>query len=105
MNVDLATVAGVVAQSNDGVQGAIAGGAGIPVAFFVGVISFFTPCILPVLPGYLSYISGVSGEELETGGQRKRVLAGTLLFMLGFAIIFTALGATASAIGGVFIGR
>ena len=105
MIVDLATVAGVVAQSNDGVQGAISGGAGILVAFFVGVISFFTPCILPLLPGYLSYVSGVSGEELEAGVQRKRVLTGTLLFMLGFAIIFTALGATASAVGGFLLDR
>ncbi len=105
MTVDLATVAGVVAQSSDGVQGAITGGAGVLVAFFVGVISFFTPCILPLLPGYLSYVSGVSGEELESGAQRKRVLAGTLLFMLGFAIIFTALGATASVIGGFLLDR
>lgn len=95
----------LLAQSREGVQGAIAGGAGVPVAFFIGVISFFTPCILPLLPGYLSYVSGVSGEELESGAQRKRVLAGTLLFMLGFAVIFTALGATASAVGGFLLDR
>jgi cytochrome c-type biogenesis protein len=88
-----------------GVQGAVSGAAGIPVAFFVGVLSFFTPCILPLLPGYLSYVSGVSGEELESGLKRSRVLAGTFLFVLGFALIFTALGASASALGGFFLDR
>ena len=97
--------AALLAQSSQSVQGAISGSAGILVAFFVGVISFFTPCILPLLPGYLSYVSGVSGEELDSGAQRKRVLAGTLLFMLGFAVIFTALGATASAVGGFLLDR
>jgi cytochrome c-type biogenesis protein len=89
----------VLAQaSQGGVEGAIAGSAGVPVAFLVGMVSFFTPCILPLLPGYLSYVSGVSGEELEIGARRSRVVAGTLLFMLGFAAVFTLLGyATASA--------
>lgn len=87
-----------LAQASSGVEGAISGVAGIPVAFFVGMVSFFTPCILPLLPGYLSYVSGVTGEELETGARRSRVVAGTLLFVLGFASVFTLLGyATASA--------
>jgi cytochrome c-type biogenesis protein len=90
----------VLAQTSSGVEGAISGVAGIPVAFFVGVLSFFTPCILPLLPGYISYVSGVSGEELEAGTKRKRVLAGTLLFTLGFALVFTALGAATSVVGG-----
>lgn len=94
-----------VLAARPGVEGAIAGAAGVPVAFLVGVVSFFTPCILPVLPGYLSYVSGVSGEELEAGTQRRRVLAGTVLFMLGFAAIFTALGATASVVGGFLLDR
>lgn len=88
----------VLAQG--GVEGAIAGAAGIPVAFFVGVVSFFTPCCLPLLPGYVSYVSGVSGEELESGTKRSRVLLGTSLFVLGFASLFTLLGyAVASATG------
>ena len=95
-------IATLLAQSN-GVEDAIAGAAGIPVAFVVGMVSFFTPCILPLLPGYLSYVSGVSGEELEAGARRSRVLVGTLLFVLGFALIFSTLGATASAIGGFFL--
>lgn len=96
---------GLVAQSGGGVEGAIAGVAGIPVAFVVGMVSFFTPCILPLLPGYISYVSGVTGEELESGAKRSRVLLGTLLFVLGFALIFTALGATASAVGGFLLDR
>lgn len=77
---------------------------GVPVAFLVGMISFFTPCILPLVPGYLSYMSGLSGEELEAGAGRRRVLGGTLLFVLGFAVVFTLLGATASALG-VYLNR
>src|SRR5438093_84683 len=68
----------------------------IPVAFLVGVISFFTPCILPLVPGYLSFVSGLSGESLTEGTGSKRVLAGTLLFLLGFAVVFTAFGASAT---------
>lgn len=91
-------IAAMLAQTPD-VEGAIAGAAGIPVAFVVGMVSFFTPCILPVLPGYLSYVSGVSGEELESGAKRSRVFLGTLLFVLGFGSVFTLLGyATASAV-------
>lgn len=90
----------LIAQSAGGVEGAIAGAAGVPVAFVVGMISFFTPCCLPLLPGYLSYVSGVSGEELQSGVRRRRVFFGTLLFVVGFALIFTALGATTSAVGG-----
>src|SRR5919198_1094597 len=80
------------------VERSVAGPAGIPVAFVVGAVSFFSPCTLPVLPGYLSYVSGVSAKDLEEGGARRRVLLGTVLFMLGFAVIFTALGASIGAI-------
>jgi len=90
----------VLAAASNGLTGAVAGAAGIPVAFVIGIISFFTPCILPLLPGYLSYVSGVSGEELELGTQRKRVLAGTLLFTLGFAIMFSILGYAIASITG-----
>jgi cytochrome c-type biogenesis protein len=81
-----------------------AGAAGAPVAFLVGMVSFFTPCILPLVPGYLSYMSGLSGETLERGEDRRRVLGATLLFVLGFAIVFTLLGVTASALG-VYLNR
>jgi cytochrome c-type biogenesis protein len=80
------------------IERSVAGPAGIPVAFVVGAVSFFSPCTLPVLPGYLSYMSGVSAKDLEEGGQRRRVLMATALFVLGFAVIFTALGASIGAI-------
>lgn len=76
------------------------GAVGIPVAFFVGMVSFFSPCILPLVPGYLSYMSGVGTDELALGRRRGRVLVATLLFVLGFAVIFSAFGASASALGG-----
>ncbi|MHB8513566.1 MAG: cytochrome c biogenesis CcdA family protein [Actinomycetota bacterium] len=80
------------------IDNAVRGSAGIPVAFIVGVISFFTPCVLPLVPGYLSYVSGISAQELEEGTQRSRVLFATLLFVLGFAIMFMLLGASFGAL-------
>lgn len=91
-----------LAQSTESVQGAIAGAAGIPVAFVVGMVSFFSPCIFPLLPGYLSYVSGVSGEDLDLGARRGRVVAGTLLFTLGFAVVFTMLGFATGSLTGSF---
>ena len=74
-------------------------------ALVAGVVSFTSPCTLPLLPGFVSYVSGLSGEaEHGTGGvltapARRRVTAGSLLFLTGFAAVFTALGATSSALG------
>lgn len=72
-------------------------------ATVAGAVSFSSPCVLPLLPGYVSYVSGLSGPG-GTGsgiavGTRRRVLQGALLFVSGFAVVFTALGATASALG------
>jgi cytochrome c-type biogenesis protein len=71
-------------------------------AFTAGIISFISPCVLPLIPGYLSFISGVSVDELsEVSGQAKvKVLTATLLFVAGFAIVFVALGASAGLAGG-----
>ena len=71
------------------------------IPFLAGAVSFLSPCVIPLIPGYLSYVSGVSMEGLEAGapGQTSRVLGQSLLFVLGFALIFVALGASASAIG------
>ena len=55
----------------------------MPVALLAGLVSFFSPCVLPLLPGYLSYASGLSVTEVQQGGRRGRVLAGTALFVLG----------------------
>ena len=93
----------VFAAASKGVEGAILGPAGIVVAFFVGIVSFFTPCILPLVPGYLSYVSGLTGEEMDAKDARRRVLLGTSLFVLGFATMFTALGAAASLVGGFLL--
>ena len=72
----------------------------IGTAFIAGLLSFLSPCVLPLIPGYLSYISGLSLEELTHAEDRsRRVILRSLLFVLGFSIIFTLLGASASAIG------
>jgi cytochrome c-type biogenesis protein len=63
------------------------------VAFAAGVVSFASPCVVPLVPGYLSYMTGLSATELSaTDGSRLRVLAGGLLFVLGFAVPFSLLG-------------
>jgi len=64
-----------------------------------GAASFLSPCVLPLLPGYLSFVSGVSVDELQAG--RRRVLPATLAFVLGFAIVFTAAGAGVAFVGDV----
>ncbi len=70
------------------------------VAAAAGVISFASPCVVPLVPGYLSYMTGLSGAELaEGGGNRLRVLAGSLLFVVGFALPFTLLGLFGAALG------
>ena len=70
------------------------------VAFGAGIISFVSPCVLPLLPGYLSLISGYSIAELETGAAATgRMLRATGLFVAGFTAVFVALGAGATAIG------
>jgi len=86
--------------ASGGVNGALLGPVGFVVAFFVGTVSFFSPCILPLLPGYLSFVSGLSGEESDqTKAARRRTLLGVGLFVLGFATMFTGLGLAASAVG------
>lgn len=64
------------------------------VAFAAGVVSFASPCCLPLVPGYLSYITGLSGADLQAGGRaaRRRMLLGSALFVVGFAVPFTMLG-------------
>lgn len=71
----------------------------IPVALLAGLVSFFSPCVLPLLPGYLSYASGLSAAQLADGARRGRVLAGTSLFVLGFAIVFVSSGALFGSLG------
>lgn len=71
------------------------------VAFAAGVLSFASPCVIPLVPGYLSFMTGLSGDELAgaTGARtRGRVLLGSVLFVVGFAIPFVMIGAAASAL-------
>ena len=68
-------------------------------AFGVGFISFVSPCVLPLVPGYLSTISGVSFAELQEGRGRAQVLGPAVLFCLAFGVMFVALGMTATGLG------
>jgi len=71
--------------------------AGLAVAFLAGVLSFLSPCVLPLVPSYVSFITGLSLDEL--GERRWTALTHALLFILGFTLIFVALGATATGLG------
>jgi cytochrome c-type biogenesis protein len=70
------------------------------VAFAAGIVSFASPCVVPLVPGYLSYVTGLSGEDLVAGepAAKGRVALGTSLFVLGFAIPFTMLGVAVGAL-------
>jgi len=70
-------------------------------AFGAGFISFLTPCVLPIIPGYISYITGKDLNEIEQ--DKKNVLIKTILFSFGFSIVFIILGATASAVGNILL--
>lgn len=70
----------------------------IPVAALAGLVSFFSPCVLPLLPGYLSYVTGIGVQDLQTAG-RGRMLAGSVLFVLGFTVVFVLGGALFGAMG------
>jgi cytochrome c-type biogenesis protein len=86
-----------------------------PVAAVAGLVSFLSPCVLPLVPGYLSFVTGLSGEEL--GGQdraegdvlvrtqvrRGRVLAGSVLFVLGFSAVFVTSGALFGGLGSLLL--
>jgi cytochrome c-type biogenesis protein len=73
-------------------------GADVPVAFVAGLVSFVSPCVLPLVPGYLSAVTGVNVAEIETAGWR-RVLGPSLLFIAAFSTVFILLGLTATALG------
>ena len=70
----------------------------LTIAFFAGLISFLSPCVLPLIPGYISYISGTSFDKLVEK-RKSLIVIKTIFFALGFSIVFIALGSTASLIG------
>lgn len=72
-----------------------------PLAFLAGILSISSPCCLPLMPGYLSYIAGVATGH---GTDRRRVVGASALFVGGFAVIFTGLGAAASLLGSFLLG-
>ncbi len=72
---------------------------GFIAAFGAGAISFLSPCVLPLVPGYLSFVTGITPVQLERGTRVRDVLLPSLLFVLGFSIVFVAFGASASALG------
>jgi cytochrome c-type biogenesis protein len=77
---------------------------GLLVAFTAGLLSFLSPCVLPLVPSYITFITGLSLEEVRSA--RRTAVIHALLFILGFTLIFIALGATASAVGRVlFVAR
>ena len=70
-------------------------------AFLAGLISFLSPCVLPLVPGYISMLSGIGVEQLRQGQQPKSGLfASALSFVVGFSVVFVSFGASASAVGG-----
>ncbi|MDP5367100.1 MAG: cytochrome c biogenesis protein CcdA [Paracoccaceae bacterium] len=74
------------------------------VALLAGVVSFLSPCVLPIVPPYLAYMSGVSLSDLQSGQQgRNRAILPALFFVMGLSTVFLFLGFTASAIGAAFL--
>jgi len=95
-----------------GVAGLVSAGPlllAIPVAAAAGAVTFLSPCVLPLVPGYLSYVTGMSGASVEAGGDgavaqleqpsRSRAVAGTALFVLGFSALFATYGVAFGGIG------
>jgi cytochrome c-type biogenesis protein len=79
-------------------DGSLVAAAGV--ALLVGVLGFLSPCVLPLVPGYLSYVAGLAGAGADEGVHRqRRMLAGALLFVLGFTAVFVATGALFGTLG------
>ena len=76
-----------------------ANGVGIPLAVAAGLVSFLSPCVLPLVPGYISAVSGVTPDQARAAGGARRVLVPSLLFVLSFSTIFILLGLGATAVG------
>lgn len=76
-----------------------------PIAIFAGLVAFVSPCVLPLVPAYLAYVSGLSGAELESPIKRARIIVGTFLFIIGFTSVFISYGALFGGIGNSLLVR
>lgn len=76
---------------------------GLPLAALAGLVSFLSPCVLPLVPGYLGFATGLSATELTSGARRGRVLLGTLGFVAGFTLVFIATGALFGTLGSLLL--
>ena len=74
----------------------------LSIAFLAGLISFLSPCVLPLIPGYISYISGTSFDKIREK-KRNLIIVKTIFFTLGFSFVFISLGSTATLIGQFFL--
>ena len=74
----------------------------LPIAFFAGLISFLSPCVLPLIPGYISYISGTSLDKIKEK-KRDLIIYKTVFFTLGFSFVFIAFGSAATFVGKFFL--
>jgi cytochrome c-type biogenesis protein len=82
----------------------------IPLAALAGLVSFLSPCVLPLVPGYLGFVSGMVGKSPSANVEkdsisRQRILLGTLLFVLGFSAVFVSYGSLFGALGSLIYGR
>lgn len=75
---------------------------GLPIALAAGVLSFLSPCVLPLVPSYLSFVTGMTLDDLKEGEERQAILLHAALFVVGFSAVFILLGATASFLGQFF---
>ena len=86
--------------------------AAMPLALLAGLVSFLSPCVLPLVPGYLGYVSGMAGRPAvanavrssEFAPSRSRIVLGSVLFVAGFSLVFVSLGAFAGSLGLLFTG-
>ncbi|MGI5427754.1 cytochrome c biogenesis CcdA family protein [Streptomyces sp. CA-179760] len=87
---DVTTLAAITDPNGTVLNGALL--VALPIALLGGLVSFFSPCVLPLVPGYLSYVTGVAGTDLAEA-RRGRMVAGASLFVLGFTAVFVSSGA------------